>query len=115
MSSRMLMLSSPPPVGVFSWRLGRHHAGTARREEAWRRDPAAVTSRRGSVAAAVDQRALLDPRHHGAQLLADLLDRMRRHLGAHGLERGLIDAVLQHPVFDELARLDVVEDLLHLG
>jgi hypothetical protein len=38
---------------------------------------------------------------------------MRRHLGAHGLERRLVDAILQHPILDELAGLDVVEDLLH--
>src|ERR687886_758151 len=61
---------------------------------------------RGSVPTAIHQGALLDPRHHGAQLGADLLDRMRSHLGAHGLERGLVDAVLQHPVLDELAGLD---------
>src|SRR6476646_321998 len=67
-----------------------------------------------SVPALVDECALLDPRHHGAQLGADLLDRMSRALRAHGLERGLVDAVLQHPVLDELARLDVVEDPLHL-
>ncbi len=69
----------------------------------------------GSVPVLVHHRALLDPRHHGAQLLADLLDRVRGALGAHGLERGLVDPVLQHPVLHELAGLDVVEDPLHLG
>src|SRR5205807_8168054 len=69
---------------------------------------------RQSVPAAVDERALLDPRHHAAQLLADLLGRMRGHLRAHRLERGLVDPVLQHPVLGELARLDVAEDAAHL-
>src|SRR5256714_3231767 len=67
------------------------------------------------VPAAVHKRPLLDPRHHGAQLGADLLDRVRRHSGSHGLERGLIDAILQHPVMGEAAALDVGENALHLG
>jgi hypothetical protein len=62
-----------------------------------------VKQDRGSVPAFVDQRPLLDPRHHVAQLGADLLDRMRRALGAHRLERGLVDAVLEHPVAREAA------------
>src|SRR5262245_29216065 len=40
------------------------------------------------VLALVDQRALLDPRHHVAELFADLLDRVGGELGAGGLERG---------------------------
>jgi hypothetical protein len=35
-------------------------------------------------------------------------------LGAGGLERGLVDLVLQHPVAGELAGLDVIQDALHL-
>src|SRR5580700_7073956 len=68
-----------------------------------------------SIPAAVHQRARLDPGHHPAQLFTDLLDRVRGHLGAHRLERGLVHPVLQHPVLGELARLDVVENALHLG
>src|ERR1700693_732064 len=67
-----------------------------------------------SIPALVDQRLGLDPRHHGAQLFADLLDRMLGELGAHRLERGLVDLVRQHPIAGEAARLDVVEDALHL-
>jgi hypothetical protein len=40
---------------------------------------------------------------------------MRRGLGAGGLERGLVDLVLQHPVAGVLAGLNVAESLLHLG
>src|SRR5580698_8639143 len=68
-----------------------------------------------SVAALVDQRALLDPRHHLAQLGADMLDRVLGELGAGRLERGLVDLVLQHPVPGETAGLDVGQNLLHLG
>jgi hypothetical protein len=39
-----------------------------------------------SIAAAIDQGALFDPGHHGAQLGADLLDRVLGELGARGLE-----------------------------
>src|SRR5262249_5434482 len=70
---------------------------------------------RRSVAALVDQRALLDPRHHLAQLRADLFGRVLGELGAGRLERGLVDLVLQHPVAGEAAGLDVGEDALHLG
>src|ERR1700674_882162 len=66
-----------------------------------------------SIPALVHQRLGLDPRHHGAQLFADLLDRMLGELGAHRLERGLVDLVLQHPIAGEAARLDVVADALH--
>jgi hypothetical protein len=48
-----------------------------------------------SVLGLVDQRALLDPRHHVAEFFADFLDRMGRELGAGGLERGLVDLVLE--------------------
>jgi NADP-dependent 3-hydroxy acid dehydrogenase YdfG len=63
----------------------------------------------------VDQRLFLDPRHHRAELLADLLDRVLGHALARGLERGLVDLVLQHPVAGEAARLDVFQHALHLG
>src|SRR6185437_12126305 len=78
--------------------------------------PANPSSRkkRGSVLALVHQRALLDPRHHLAQLGADLLDGMFSELGARRLEGRLVDLVLQHPVARELARLNVVEHALHL-
>src|SRR5690349_21122463 len=80
-------------------------ATQAPQDEVWHR----------SVLALVDQRALLDPRHHVAELGADFLDRVFGELGAGGLERGLVDLVLQHPVAGELAALDVGEDALHLG
>src|SRR6266516_3369393 len=67
-----------------------------------------------SIPALVHERLGLDPRHHGAQFFADLLDRMLGELGAHRLERGLVDPVLQHPIAGEASRLDVVEDALHL-
>src|SRR4029078_2794668 len=55
----------------------------------------------------VHQRALLDPRHHGAQLGADLLDRMLGELGTGRLERSLVDLVLEHPIFCEARVRDV--------
>src|SRR6266852_2635929 len=55
----------------------------------------------------VDQGALLDPRHHVAELDADFLDRVGGELGAGRLERGLVDLVFQHPVAREFAGLDV--------
>ena len=51
----------------------------------------------------IDQGFFFNPRHHVAELGADLLDRMLGHLLAHGLERGLVDLVLQHPVAREAA------------
>src|SRR5207302_8683655 len=57
-----------------------------------------------SIAALVHQCLGLDPRHHGAQFFADLLDRVLGELGAHRLERGLVDLVLQHPVAGEATR-----------
>src|SRR5205085_6612496 len=62
----------------------------------------------------VHQRLRLDPGHHVTQLRTDFLDRMLGELGAHCLERGLVDAVLQHPVARELAGLYVVEHALHV-
>src|SRR4051812_10252587 len=56
-----------------------------------------------------------DPRHHAAQALADLLDWVLGELCPRRLERGLVDAVLEHPVAGELARLDVGQHPLHLG
>src|SRR4051812_2457347 len=50
-----------------------------------------------SVPGLVDQRPLLDPGHHLAELGANLLDRVLGELGAGRLERGLVDLVLQHP------------------
>src|SRR5262249_30299689 len=73
------------------------------------------TAADASVPALVHQRALLDPRHHVAQLGADLLGRVLGELGARRLERGLVDPVLQHPVLGEAAGGDVGEDALHLG
>src|SRR3954471_19636682 len=129
MSSRLLMLSSLPHA-LRAWRPSCRNE-TTRGTVPWTcsgRDPTnahasiRVGSLRrargwicpGSVPAAIHHRTLLDPRHHGTQLGPDLLDRMCGHLGAHRLERGLVDAVLQHPVAGEGAGLDVGEDALHL-
>src|SRR6516225_2177250 len=57
-----------------------------------------TTKQRALILRLVDQRALLDPRHHVAELGADFFDRVRGELGAGRLERGLVDLVLQHPV-----------------
>src|ERR1700731_4769467 len=61
------------------------------------------------IPAAVHQRPLLDPRHHGTQLGADLLDRMRSHSRPHRLERTRIDPVSPPPVAGGDAALDVGE------
>src|SRR5690242_8141511 len=68
----------------------------------------------GSVLALVDQRALLDPRHHVAKLGADLFDVVLGETRAGRLERGLVDLVLQHPVAGKAAGLNVREHALHL-
>src|SRR5437762_9185192 len=67
-----------------------------------------------SVLALVDQCVLLDPRHHRAQPLADLLDRVLGGAAAQCLEARLAGGVFQHPFARETAGLDVGEDLLHL-
>src|SRR6476659_3664664 len=67
------------------------------------------------VLALVHQGALLDPGHHVAQLGANLLDRVLGKLGARGLERSLIDFVLQHPVSGKAAGLNIAEHALHFG
>src|SRR5258708_39931782 len=68
----------------------------SRRGEGWRggRDR---TGARGSVLALVDQGVLLDPRHHRAQLLADLLDRVLGGAAAQCLEAWLAAGVFAHP------------------
>src|SRR5581483_10125936 len=63
----------------------RHRVGQISRSGAirltrMRRREVGIRSR--SVLAAIDQRALLDPRHHLAKLGTDLLDRMLGELGA---------------------------------
>src|SRR3989454_10683995 len=57
----------------------------------------------------------LDPRHHGPQPLADLLDRMRGVPPSHREEPGTVGLVLEHPLARELAGLNLVQDLPHLG
>src|ERR1700730_16439843 len=64
-----------------------------------------------SILRLIEERFGLDPRHHRAELFADVLDRMLRELGARRLERGLVDLVLEHPVAGEAAGLDIGEDL----
>src|SRR5919197_1453349 len=68
-----------------------------------------------SVLALVDQRVLLDPWHHRAQPLTDLLDGVLGGTAPHGLEARLAGIVLQHPFAGKAAALDVGEDSLHLG
>src|SRR3954451_21084720 len=55
-----------------------------------------------------------DPRHHGPQALADLLDGMLAALFPQGVEPGPPGLGLGHPLLGELAAGDLVEDLLHL-
>src|SRR5687767_12410931 len=68
-----------------------------------------------SVLRLVDELVLADPRHHRAQLAADLLDRMLRLQLAGGLQLGIADAVVEHEVAHETALLDVREHAAHLG
>src|SRR5215470_8900319 len=63
---------------------------------------------------ALDPRRL-DPGHHLAQPRAHLLDRMLGIAAALGEEARTVGLVLQHPFARELSRLDLREDLLHLG
>src|SRR5436853_4905292 len=69
----------------------------------------------GSVLALVDESVLLDPRHHRAQPLADLLDRVLRLAPPHRLEARLPGIVLEHPFAREAPGLDFRQHLLHLG
>src|SRR5271167_3767602 len=52
----------------------------------------------GLVLGLVDQLVLGDPRHHGAQLGADFLDRMFCSAPAHGFEARLAGGIFEHPV-----------------
>src|SRR2546430_11936012 len=58
-------------------------------------------------------KVLVDPVHHRAELAALALDLVILLLGPHPLEVLLPGAVLGNPLLGELARLDLVEDLLH--
>jgi len=60
-------------------------------------------------------RAWFDPAHHRAQTLAHLLDGMVGFALAHREEAGPVGLVLQDPLAREGPRLDLAEDLLHLG
>ncbi len=51
----------------------------------------------------IHQRILPDPRHHAAQLAADLLDRMRQRLLARRLQLGLPRTVVEDEVLHETA------------
>ena len=68
-----------------------------------------------SILALVDERLLLDPRHHAAQLRADLLDRVRIVHAPRRLEARLAGLALADPLGRELALLDVGEHPAHLG
>ena len=59
--------------------------------------------------------ALTDPRHHRAQAVADLFDGVLGRLLAQRVEHRPAGLVLEDPLLRELAGLDLVEDLLHLG
>src|SRR5207244_2072130 len=56
-----------------------------------------------------------DPAHHRAQTLPHLLDGMVGFALAHREEAGPVGLVLQDPLAREGPRLDLAEDLLHLG
>ena len=73
-----------------------------------------TVGRRKSIAALVDQCAFLAPWHHGAQALADLFDWVLGGSATQGLEASLSGTVLKYPLLSEPARLDVVQDGLHL-
>src|SRR3954452_22403905 len=72
-----------------------------------------VTAPTYSVLAFVDQSALGDPRHHAPQALTHRFHLVIVAFRAHGLEGGLVDAVLEHPILDEFPGLNVLEDLRH--
>src|ERR1700730_7728435 len=99
-ADQALIFRFPVTVPVWSYRPGRlsrsSRSGPPERD-ALERGIACLVPR------LVDQRALLDPRHHVAEFGADVLDRMLGELGAGGLERGLVDLVVQDPVARVLA------------
>src|SRR5947209_1335515 len=55
----------------------------------------------------------VDPVHLRAELLADDLDLVARLLVAHALEVLLTGPILRNPLAREVARLDLLERLLH--
>src|SRR3954449_4386352 len=55
-----------------------------------------------------------EERHHRPQAAADLFDLMIGALLAQGVEVGSTTLALGHPLAGELARLDLLQDLLHL-
>src|SRR5579872_6089536 len=102
--------TSPSPPVLTQ---GYSSAATCRARSVRGRARAWAKSR--SVLRAVDQRVLLDPRHHRAQALADLFDIVLGGGATHGLKARLPGIVLEHPVAREAAGLDVGEDALHFG
>src|SRR5581483_8497575 len=70
-------------------------------------------SKAASVARAIDQPLALQPRHEGAKLAADLLQRMPGGFLAHTAEIPESVAILVDPFVGELAGLDVAEQTLH--
>src|SRR6476646_5479155 len=95
------------------WKLAFRRALHPELAEGRRASDAAIRMR--LVLRLVHQLVLGDPGHHGAELGADLFDRMRCTSGTSRLERGLARPVLQHPVAREFAGLNVVEHALHLA
>src|SRR5271163_666052 len=65
------------------------------------------------VAAPIDEAVAAQPRHEGAQLASDFLDRMNLGLFSQPFEVGESGAILGDPFVGEFARLDVGENLLH--
>src|SRR3954463_13208280 len=84
----------------------------------WCYDPKAPTATAAGLTAA-DVRHLLaastKERHHRSQPAADLFDLMIGALLAQRVEVGATALALRHPFAGELAGLDLLQDLLHLG
>jgi hypothetical protein len=87
-------------AGVGPWGLASSRGSPG--PEARSADPGEARGTSGlSIARLIDQRPRRDPRHHGPQFLADLLNGVRGQARAHGFERRLIDFVLEHPIARE--------------
>jgi hypothetical protein len=101
--SQLTHYVEPSPV-AFTPRLSSRLTGGARRPLPRKRARRALPPQFFVLSTSA---AFLDPRHHVAQFHPDFLDRMLRQFSARGLERGLVDLVLQHPVAREFERCDL--------
>ena len=61
----------------------------------------------------VHQRVLSNPRHPIAEFLADYFDIMLSCAAAHGFEPTRSHFIFHHPILDELAGLNVLQDRFH--